>query len=129
MIPRFQNRVFSAGVAGQLKSAARGGVHDVDVVIAGGAAPAKGEELAIGRPGGVNNVAHVRKIELLGIGAIGIHEVKLRGSSAITDEGDELAVFRIPCGGSVCAIGSESEALGTIAAGVGNVEGRIALHG
>src|SRR5208337_2571940 len=62
--------LIARGVAGEFDDAAGGDVHDVDVVIAAGAAPGKGEKLAIGRPRGIDDGAHVGEIELLRVGAV-----------------------------------------------------------
>ena len=120
----------AAGIAGDFDGfvGGRGSIHDVDVVIARGTTPGEGKKLTVGRPGGVDDVAHIGKFDLTRIGAVGVHEIELRNAAAIADEGDELTGFGIPSRGSVCAIGSEGEALGTIAAGVGDVESGIALH-
>src|SRR5882762_5159031 len=64
----------AALIAGQFDKLARGGVHDVDVV---GAAPTEGQQLAIGRPRRVNDVAFVWEVQLGLAGAVGIHEVEL----------------------------------------------------
>ena len=61
---RPESRVISTMLAG-------GGVHDVDVVIAVGTAPTEGEHLSVGRPGGIDDVAHVGQIEFGGVGAVG----------------------------------------------------------
>ena len=68
------------------------------------------------------------QIDLARVGAVRIHKVKLRNAAAIADEGDGLTCFGIPCGRSVGTVGGEGKALGTIAAGVGDVESGIALH-
>src|SRR5712691_187154 len=62
---RFENQVAAIGgpagtlvaalVAGQLDDLPRGGVHDVDVVVVVGPAPTEGQQLAIGRPCGVDD--------------------------------------------------------------------------
>src|SRR5882762_2745196 len=59
---------------GSVRKLARGGVHDVDVV---GAAPTEGQQLAIGRPRRVSDVAFVWEVQLGLAGAVGIHEVEL----------------------------------------------------
>jgi len=120
----------AAGIAGDFDGLAGDGVHDVNVVIAAGTAPTEGQELAVGRPGGIDDVAHVREIELLGVGAVGVHEIELRHAAAIADVGDGLAGLGIPRGRGVggTAVG-EGDALGTIAAGVGDEDVGGPLHG
>jgi len=119
----------AAGVARDFKNVARADVHDVDVVVAGGAAPTESDELAIGRPGRVDEVTLVRDIDFLGVGAVGIHHVKLGNAAAVADEDDGLQGFGIPGGRSVAAGIREGETLGAIAAGVRDVQRRSALHG
>src|SRR5208282_2902253 len=51
----------AAAVAGEFADLVGDDIHDVDVVIAGRTAPGEGEKLAIGRPRGIDDVAHVRK--------------------------------------------------------------------
>jgi len=105
-------------------------VHNIEVIVAAGAAPAEGEELAVGRPGGVDDVALVWNIEFLRIGAVGIHHIELGNAAAVADIGDGLAGAWIPGGGGVGDVGiGKGNALGTIAAVVGDVEFGIALHG
>ena len=41
---------------------------------------------------------HIGEIEFLRVGAVGIHEIKLRQAATIADEGDGLAGPGIPCG-------------------------------
>src|SRR5437660_7661012 len=85
--------LIAALVAGQLYNLAGSGVHDVDVVVVVGAAPAKSEELAIGSPGGIDDVALVGNVQLCGAGAVGIHQVQLGSAAAVADESDGLAGF------------------------------------
>lgn len=119
----------AAGIASDFSGLAGSSVHDVDIVIAAGATPAEGEELAVGRPGRVDDIAHVRKIEFLGVGAVGVHEIELGNATAIANESNGIGGFGIPCGGSVGAIGGVGYALWAIAAGVGDIKSWIALHG
>ena len=51
--------LIAAGIARELAELVRDNVHDVDIVIARRTSPGKGEKLAVGRPGGINDVAHV----------------------------------------------------------------------
>src|SRR3974390_3486785 len=88
----------AALVAGQFADLARSDVHNVDVIVAGWAAPRKSEELAVGRPGRIDDVTHVGEIEFLRVGAVGVHEVELGCAAAIADEGDEVTGLRIPGG-------------------------------
>jgi len=85
--------------------------------------------LSVRRPRGIDDVTHVGKIEFAGVGAVEVHEVQLGDTAAIADEGDGLASFGIPGGRSVGTIGVERDALGTIAAGIGNIQRGISLHG
>lgn len=118
----------AAGVAGDLDDFAGGGLHDVDVVIAGRTAPTEGKNLSVGGPRGIDDVAHVGEIKFGDAGAVGVHGIKLRDAAAVADENDGLSSFRIPGGGSVGAIGI-GKAPGAAAVGVGDVEFRIAGHG
>jgi len=116
-------------VAGDLEQLAGSYIHDVEIVVSAGTTPTEREELAIGRPSGIDDVTHVGKINALGIGAVSIHEIELRSAGAIADKGDRLAGFRIPGGRSVGPVVGEGEALGAIAGGVGDIQSRVALHG
>src|SRR5450432_3719709 len=49
----------AARVAGDLDDLMSGRVHDVDVVVAFGAAPTEGQNLAVGSPGRIDQVALV----------------------------------------------------------------------
>src|SRR5450631_2924184 len=104
----------AAGVASDFEEAAGGGFHDVDVVIAAGAAPTESEHLAVGGPGGIDDVAHVGKIVSLDAGAVGIHGVNLRNAAAVADEGDGLAGFGIEGSGHIGTVRS-GEPLGVAA--------------
>src|SRR6267378_3527402 len=110
----------AALVAGQFDKLARGGVHNVDVVVVVGAAPTEGQQLAVGRPRRVDDVAFVGQIQLGLAGAVGIHEVELGSAGAIADEGDGLTGFRIPTGRHTCTVGA-GQALGAATVDVGNV--------
>src|ERR1700688_3194222 len=118
----------AGGIASDLDNSAGGSFHHVDVVVAVGATPTEGKNLSIGRPCGVNHVAHVGQIEFGDAGAVGVHGIKLWDAAAIADENDGLSSFRIPSGGSV-GTGGIGKAAGAAAGGVGDVEFRIALHG
>src|ERR1700686_2434675 len=118
----------AAGIASDLDNSAGGGFHHVDVVVAVGAAPTEGENLAIGGPGRIDDITHVGQIEFGDARAVGVHGIKLRDAAPIADEDDGVSSFRIPGGGSVGAVGI-GEAPGTAAIGFGDVEFRIALHG
>src|SRR5260370_23019591 len=83
-------------VVGQFYDLAAGDFHDVDVVIIAGPAPTERQQLAVGRPGRINQIAFVREIEVLRVGAVGIHQVQLGYAAAITDKCDGLAGFWIP---------------------------------
>src|SRR5260221_11292671 len=60
-----------ATVARGLDDFARGRFHDVDVVIAVGAAPTKGDHFAVGGAGRGGEGALVGGVELGGVGALG----------------------------------------------------------
>src|ERR1700731_4806064 len=111
----------AAGVPGDFDNFARRSFHHVDVVVAVGAAATEGEDLSIGRPCGIDDVAHVGQIEFGDAGAVGVHGIKLRDAATIADEYDGLSSFRIPGGGSVGAVGI-GKAPGAAAGGVGDVE-------
>src|SRR5580704_14458153 len=44
-------------IAGELDNLLRSRFHDVDIVVAAGTAPAKGQQLAVWRPGGIDEIA------------------------------------------------------------------------
>src|ERR1700676_1237075 len=117
----------AALISGNFDKLAGGGVHNVDVVVVVGAAPTEGQQLAIGRPCRVDDVAFVWKVQFGLAGTVGIHEVKLGSAGAIADEGDGLTGFRIPTGRHACAVGA-GQALGATTVDVGNVKLRIPLH-
>src|SRR5229473_6920131 len=133
---RFKNEVAAVGrptgalvaalVAGQLDNLAGSGVHDVKVVIVVGAAPTESQQLAIGRPRGVNDITLVGEVEFRCAGTIGVHQVELGSAGAVADESDGLAGFRIPIGRGACAIG-DGQALGAAAVDVGDVKLGIPL--
>src|SRR6266550_769047 len=114
-------------VAGQFDKLAGGGVHDVDVVVVVGAAPTEGQQLAVGRPRRVDDVAFVGQIQLRVAGAVGIHEVELGSAATIADEGDGLTGFQIPTGRHAGAVGV-GQPFGAAAVDVGDVKLGIALH-
>src|SRR5271155_1659696 len=118
----------AAGIAGELEELAGGGVHYVEIVVAAGTAPREGQQLAVGGPGGIDDVALVLEIELGGIGAVGIGEIELGNAAAIADEGDGGASFWIDGGRHAGTVG-DGQAPGLAAVDVGYVELRIALHG
>src|ERR1700674_2465125 len=96
----------AALIAGQFDKLAGGGVHNVDVVVAVGAAQPNGKQLAIGPPSRVDDVAFVREVQFRLAGAVGIHEVELGSAGAITHEGDGLTGFRMPTGRHAGAAGA-----------------------
>src|ERR1700731_870610 len=110
----------AALVAGQFDKLAGGCVHNVDVVVVVGTAPTEGQQLTIGRPGRVDDVAFVGEVQFGLAGAVGIHQVELGRAGAIAHEGDGLASFRIPTGRHACAVGI-GQAFGAATADVGNV--------
>ena len=63
----------AAGIAGNFEDMVRDHVHDVDVVIAGGTTPGKGEKLAVRRPSRIDDIAHIRQVDLVRVGAVGVH--------------------------------------------------------
>src|SRR5262249_33233756 len=110
--------------------AARADVHDVNVIVAGRTAPTEGDEFAVRRPGGIDEIALVREIEFGGVGAVGVHEIELGNAAAIADIYDGLCGLGVPSGGDVGDISvRECKALRTQAIGVDDVDFRIALHG
>ncbi len=117
----------AADVARKFDNLPRGNVHHVDVVVIAGPAPTEGQKLAVGRPGRVDKVALVGKIQIDGASAIGVHQVKLWNSRTVADECDGLSGLRIPNGRSAGAVG-EGEALEAAAAGAYRVKLGIAGH-
>src|SRR6266478_1016598 len=113
---------------GEFDKLAGSGVHDVDVVIVVGSTPTESQQLAIGRPRRVDDVAFVGEVQFRLAGAVGIHKVELRSAGAIADESDGLAGFRIPTGRHASAVG-DGQALGAAAVDVGDEKLGIALHG
>ena len=97
-------------VVGQFYDLAAGDFHDVDVVIITGPAPTERQQLAVGRPGRINQITFVREVEILRVGAVGIHQVQLGYAAAVADKCDRLAGFGIPGWRSAGAVG-ESKAL------------------
>jgi len=87
----------------------------------------EGEQLAVGSPSRVDEVALVGNVELGGVGAVGVHLIELGNSATIADEDNGVAGLRIPSRGSAGAVG-KSEALGAAAAGVADEEFGIAEH-
>src|SRR5438105_15257030 len=118
----------AALVASQFDELAGSSVHDVDIVVVVGAAPAEGQQLAVGRPGGVDDVALFREIDFCCAGAVGVHEIELGSAAAVADEGHGLASLGVPNRGHVGASGL-GKAPGTIAVDIANVKFGIALHG
>src|SRR5580704_18798585 len=117
----------AASVAGDLDDAARGGVHDVNVVIVVGSAPAKREERTIRRPGRVDQIPLVRKIEFDGIGTVGVHHIELGDAAAVADVDDGSAGLWIPARGCAGAVG-EGKTLRRTAIGVGNEDFGVPEH-
>src|SRR5258708_30318715 len=60
-------------VARDLNDLARGPLHDVDVVIAVGAAPTKGDHLAVGRPGRIDEGALLGQVATGVVAALSAH--------------------------------------------------------
>src|SRR6267154_6877582 len=92
-------------VVGQFYELAAGDFHDVDVVIVTGPAPTERQQLAVGRPGRINQITFVREVEILRVGAVGIHQVQLGYAAAIADKRDGLASLGIPGWRSAGAVG------------------------
>src|SRR5208282_1619354 len=113
--------VARAGVWREIDDVLRSGLHDVEIVVAVGTAPTEGKDLPIGRPGGIDDVAFVRKIEQVHVGTVGVHHVELGDAAAVADEDDALTGFGVP-GGRGAAAGGEGEALGFAAVDVGDVK-------
>src|SRR5277367_1047074 len=120
--------VAGAGIGREINDLLGIGFHDVDVVVAIRAAPAEGEDLAVGRPCGIDQVALVGDVEQAHVGAVGVHHIELGNAAAIADEDYALAGLGVPGGRRAAAVG-ESEALRLAAARVRNVELGIAGHG
>src|ERR1700719_1055030 len=108
-----------ATVARDLDDLARGGFHDVDVVIAVGPAPTEGDHLTVGRPGRIDEIALVGQIEFGSVGAVGVHHLQLGDATAIADEYDALAGLGVPRRGSAGGVGV-GKALGAAAVSVGD---------
>ena len=120
--------VAASRVRREIDDVLRGRVHDIEIVVAIGAAPTKGEELAVGRPCWIDDIALVRKIEQVHVGAVGVHHIELRNTAAVADKDDRLAGLGVPGRRSAAARG-EREALGFAAVDVGDEEFGIAEHG
>ena len=117
----------ASSVARQFDNLPAGDIHYVDVIVIVGPAPTEGEELSIGCPGGIDEVALVRQIEIRGVSAVGVHQIQLGNTGAIADEGDGLSSLWIPGRGSAGTI-SEGKALEIPAACVDGIEFGIAAH-
>ena len=97
-------KVAAADFMGELNPALGGDFHDVDVLTAGGAwavftIPGKGDELAVGGPGGggcITAVSHAGDA-----GAVRVHDVELGKASAAADPGDLGAGLRVVGGRDV----------------------------
>src|SRR5438552_17840448 len=114
----------AALIAGQFDKLAGGGVHDVDVVVVVGAAPTEGQQLAIGGPRRVNDVAFVWEVQLGLAGAVVIHEVELGCAGAFADVGDGLTGFRRRTGRHACTVG-DGHARDAATGDVGHVQPRL----
>src|SRR5882757_4070018 len=114
-------------VVGQFDNLAAGDFHDVDVVIITGPAPTKRQQLAVGRPGRINQIPFVREVEILRVGAVGIHQVQLGYAAAIADKSDGLAGFWIPGWRGAGAV-RKRQAFKIAAAGIGGKKLRTAVH-
>src|SRR5215472_1553858 len=97
-IGRPARALVTALIAGHFQDLPRGRVHDVKVVVVIGAAPTEGQQLAVRRPGGVDDVALVWHVNFRGARAVGIHQVELRSTSSIADESDGLPGLGVPSG-------------------------------
>jgi len=82
----------------QVDDLERGRLHNVNVVVAVGTPPTEGEDLTVGRPSGIDDVALVGEIEDGCVGAVGVHHVELGDATAVANEDDRLAGLGIPCG-------------------------------
>src|SRR6266853_3715978 len=114
-------------VVGQFDDLAAGDFHDVDVIIITRPAPTERQQLAVGRPGRINQITFVREVEILRVGAVGIHQVQLGYAAAIADKRDGLAGFWIPSWRGAGAV-RKRQAFEIAASGIGGKKFRIAVH-
>src|SRR6266446_2957249 len=111
----FKNNVTAVGrptgplvaalVAGQLDDLTRGGLHHVNVVVPAGPPPTERQDLSVGRPSRVDQVALVRKVELDVVRAVRVHHIELGDASAVTDVYDALSRLGVPARGGARASG------------------------
>src|SRR5215472_18526114 len=94
----------ASNVPGQFDKLVADDLHDVKVIVSVPAAPAKREQLTVGRPRRINHVAHIRQIDLGLVGTVSVHDEKLRYAAAVADKGDLLTRLRIPGRRSVGAV-------------------------
>src|SRR5437773_10288828 len=126
-IGRPTGALVAALIAGQFNDLPGGGVHDVNVVVVVRATPTEGQQLAVGRPGGVDDVALFGKVKFRRTGTVGIHQVELRSAATVADERDGLAGLGVPSGRHARAIGM-GKALGAAAVEVADVKLGGSLH-
>src|SRR5260370_20755490 len=86
--------------------------HQIDIEVAVGPPPTERQQLTVGRPGWVDQVAFVRHGDFRRAGAIRVHHVQLRNAATVADEYYALAGLRVPRRGGAGA-GCKSLALGT----------------
>src|SRR5277367_1047948 len=118
----------ASGVASDLDDPPRGHVHDVNVVVARGSAPTKGQKLAVGGPRWIDEIALIWNVKFRRVRAVSAHGIEFWNAAAIAYEDDGLPSLGIPCGRGAYRVGKR-ETLGMAAVGVGSVQLGIALHG
>ena len=94
----------AARVARQFHELAGDNFHHIEIIVSVRAPPAESQQLAVGRPRRINDVAHVGQIDFGLARSVRIHRVELRDAAAVADEGDLLAGLRIPGRGSIRAV-------------------------
>src|SRR5205807_8812144 len=72
-IGRPTGTLVAALIAGQFENLHGSGIYDVEIVVIVRASPTESQQLAVGRPGWVDDIALVRHIEFRHTGTIGIH--------------------------------------------------------
>src|SRR5229473_1362271 len=102
-------RRFVVAGSGKLPRLSAIGQHGPDLPGAG-TRGFKNKVPAIRRPGRINQITFVREVEILRVGAVGIHQVQLGYAAAVADKCDRLAGFGIPGRRGAGAVG-EGKAL------------------
>src|SRR5215469_13623931 len=135
---RFKDKVAAIGcpagalvaslIAGQFAELLGSGVDDEKVVVIVRSSPAEGQQQAVGRPCGVDDVTFVRKVEFADTGAVGVHQIELGSAATVADKRDRLAGLGIPSGRHVGAVGM-GKAFWVEAVYVTDVEFGVPLHG